>query len=589
MILQALCAQYQLLCKDKKHNIAQIGMSSAKVSFSIHINQKGALVGEGFFDLRDESKKKLIPQMMLVPEQKNRTGKYPPPFFLCDNAKYMLGMTEETATEEEQEKIIQRFTACKEFHKKLLGSSHPIALFLEQWQPHQAIEHSFLKEHQKEICAGGNFVFFDADANCYFHEKPEMMEIYSNYIDQNADVQVTGQCLVSGEVGTIARTHSLIRGVMNAQAAGASLVGCNDAAFCSYGKEQAYNAPVSTKTMFQYTTVLNYMLKDPRYHMRLKDSTVVFWADHSGIYQDSLLTLLSGDLKAFEEKQEDQMHRELVKKLLEKLMYGIPVRKIPEIDADVNVYILGLSPNNARLSVSFWAQNSFDVFAAKAVEHYQNLEIIDGKQFLPLWQILNETVSEKAKDKKVSPVMEKEFVNAVITGNLYPTTLYNGIMNRIRADQKMKPERVAMIKAYLIRKSKYQKKEEVFSVSLDLQNKEPAYLCGRLFAVLEKAQKNALGENINATIKDKFFTSATATPAAVFPTLLKLSLHHTAKGDFGRYNEMLKQDILWELQEFPKHLTLEEQGKFVLGYYHQEKTFYLKKEQLEEMKNGTSN
>jgi CRISPR-associated protein Csd1 len=189
--------------------------------------------------------------------------------------------------------------------------------------------------------------------------------------------------------------------------------------------------------------------------------------------------------------------------------------------------------------------------------------------------ILNETVIKNAKDKKISPVLSKSLMNSIFTGRLYPSSLYNAIISRIRADRDINYKRAAIIKACLIRKYKLSKIKEDITVSLNENSSSIPYQLGRLFAVLEKAQLEA--SNIN-TIKDRYFTSASATPASVFPVLLKLSLHHTAKGERTIYFEKLKGTILQMVDEFPKHLSLDEQGEFILGYYHQTQSFYIKKE-----------
>jgi len=255
------------------------------------------------------------------------------------------------------------------------------------------------------------------------------------------------------------------------------------------------------------------------------------------------------------------------------------------LDPDVPFYVLALSPNAGRISIRFFLSGRYGSYVDRLVEHYRNMEIArhpDDYQYVPLWKVMLETVPKASKDKSSSPLLTGAVLRAILSGQPYPSALYSAIMIRIRADRDINRARAGIIKAYLIKKYNYQKYKEVLTVALNPECKEKAYILGRLFSVLEKVQEEA-NPGINTTIKDRYFTSACSTPASVFPILLKLSNHHTSKAkDYGYVSEKRKSELLDKLNvdqdPFPAHLSLEEQGIFILGYYHQQKSLYTKKD-----------
>ena len=275
----------------------------------------------------------------------------------------------------------------------------------------------------------------------------------------------------------------------------------------------------------------------------------------------------------------------------------LDVEKLLEgLDKDTRFYILGLAPNAGRVSVRFFYTDPFWKIVQKIMAHYTDMQI--GKEFdsqpnfISVRQILWETVSWKASKPEVAPLLGGSVMRAILGNTLYPAALYYAILNRIRTDaddkergvRKINYVRAAVIKAYLKRKHRHQNQDqikEVLNMSLNEKSTNQAYLLGRLFAVLEKAQMDAVGENIGASIKDRYFTSACATPVTVFPQLLRLSQHHISKAEYGYTSDRRIQEImnLMELDHdpFPAHLSLDQQGIFVLGYYHQRQAFYLPK------------
>lgn len=567
MILEALCKYYDILANEGVPDLPREGYSMGKISFALILSKDGDL--NGIMDLREKDGKKIFPKQILIPEQSGRAGKNAPSYFLSDNVKYVLGIGDD-------EKL-SAFNRFKELHSRLLKEDNPLIKFLNSWKPTEALNNTHIQKYKDEFVKNPNIVFKIEGKSGYLHDDEDIFNAWSkNSVEYKDDLKM--QCLVTGKVEPIARLHTPIKGIRNAQAAGASIVSFNNESFCSYGKDSSYNAPVSKNAMFKYTTVLNYMLNNSKYKLYVGDATVVFWAEKTGIYEDLMAELFnpSGESSGEETNEKDTKTRDLAKDIIEKYSMGLSLNKEKyDLDPNTNVHILGISPNNARLSIAFYEVNTFEYFIKRLSDHYNNMRIVGNPRALPLWVILSETLPKASKEKKASPVLGKSLMNSIFTGNLYPASLYNAMISRIRADRDINYTRVAIIKACLMRKYKLFKIKEEITVSLNENSSSVPYQLGRLFAVLEKAQKEAIGIT---TIKDRYFTSASATPAAVFPVMMKLSLHHTAKAEYGKNLENQKGEILKKVDQFPKHLSLDEQGEFILGYYHQSQAFYIKNE-----------
>jgi CRISPR-associated protein Csd1 len=254
---------------------------------------------------------------------------------------------------------------------------------------------------------------------------------------------------------------------------------------------------------------------------------------------------------------------------------GRPIGQVdPTLDPDVRFYILGLSPNNARLAVRFWNVSTFGQLVERLGRHFRDTDVERqferDPEYPPFWQIVLETAPLR-KSENVPPLLAGAITRAILTGSPYPRSLFTSILGRIRADRVVNYMRAAILKAYLVRNH-----QEEVPMSLDTERKDPAYRLGRLFALLEKAQKDAT--NPAATIRDRYFGAASATPAAVFPQLLRLGQHHISKAEYGGYIDKLIAEVVDGIDELPKHLSLEDQGLFTLGYYHQRNALFRKSE-----------
>ena len=427
--------------------------------------------------------------------------------------------------------------------------------------------------------------------------------------------KVWGQCLITGQFAPIAPIHAAIKGVNGAQTSGASLVSFNQDSFCSYGKEQNYNAPISKSAAFAYTTALNHLLASENNHVRVRDMTVVFWADKRSSQKENKILAWSLDPVFVEEGDQDNKKsgrsvdpataRE-ARKILDCIRSGKPSEDLDvDVDLDARCCILGLGPNAARLTVRFWQVNTLRIIVEKIAQHYNDMEMVGlerwGGMVSPFWTL--KALANREDAKNIPPQLEGQFLESVLTGRMYPQTLFSMALNRCRTGGEyggVTAVRAAIIKAFLLRQNRYRKmgrelsEKEAITVSLNENHPQPAYQLGRLFSLLEKVQRDAQGPDINTTIRDRYFASASSTPGSVFPLLLNLAQHHMSKSrvgdDSGRkirdYADPRIGDVLDRIDVFPTHLSLEEQGLFVLGYYHQNRANYTKKDKAEKEKSN---
>ncbi len=580
MIINALNRYYQILAEDEKHGIPLYGYTSAKVGFALNISVTGELLNVIPLKVESNNGKKLVARTLIVPEQKLRSSGIAPNF-MCDNSTYVLGIDKKGKPQRTKE----AFIAFQELHHQVLSSAKgqaakAVLAFLDNWNIEKARHHSALIDSLEEILEGSNLVFRLDGQTGYIHNDVEIKRLWEEYNSKSED-DLIGQCLITGETTSIAKLHPTIKNVKNAQSSGASIVSFNAKAYESYGKTQGYNAPISKYAAFAYTTVLNHMLASQKQKIQIGDATTVFWAESpEEIYTDLAAELFNPTITQDGKENKNVYKRDaqieaLVKDVLLQAKSGM---KITDLDKKINrqtkFYILGLSPNASRISVRFFHSDSFGRFVEKTAQHYVDMEIIkefeNNPTHIPIWMILSETISPKSSDKEAKPLLSGAIMHSIISGGMYPQSLYNSILQRVKTDSEIRVNyiRASIIKAYLLRKARItnnKKMKEVITVALNEQTTERAYLLGRLFAVLEKAQYDAGNDSIRA----RYFASAMATPGTVFPILLKLAQHHIAKAEYGFISDKRIETIINNIEKFPSYLTLDEQGLFVLGYYHQ--------------------
>lgn len=585
MILQALTQYYEDLLRLGKIN--RPGWSKQKVSYSLLLSEEGELLQ--LLHLQQEvqrgNKTVLGPQEMWVPSPVKRSSGIRPNF-LCDTSSYLLGVDGKGKAD----RSIDCFAASKALHLQLLKEvdspiARAIVRFFEHWDPSQAASHPALQEDWEELLKGGNLTF-SLDKQ-FAALDPAIADAWTqHYEDSSADAEPI-RCLVTGQTGTLARLHPSIKGVAGAQSSGASLVSFNAPAFCSFEHEQGANAPVSDYAAFAYTTALNTLLADRNRVSRVGDTTILCWAaGGESAYQDCFLMSIFND--SYTEND--------ILNTLHHLSKGESIQwDDTRLSPDTRFYVLGLAPNAARLSVRFFWQNSFGALARNLERHYQRLEIIrpsfDKFPTLPIWRLVLETVRKAppgGRAPEPHPRLAGDLLLAVLNDTLYPATLLNGVELRIRAERSVSRGQAAILKAYY---TKYLEQfqpdspmKEALTVQLNEQTNYLPYLLGRLFAVLEGLQQRA-NPGINTTIKDRYFNSASATPAIVFPQLINLAQKHLNKLDGGLavyYDKQITELSSRITQTLPTRMSLAEQSAFQLGYYHETQRRYTAKTNKEE-------
>lgn len=589
MILQALNRYYDRLVEAG--TLKRPGWQPVKVSYALQIDDEGNLkrVVPLLHEEERGKKKTMVPQVLNVPAQEKRAVGIVSNF-LCDNASYFLGID----SKGKPERTLKCFQTCKELHERLLGTSdaapaQAILRFFQKWNPIIAEDHEELKPYMEEIKTGVNLVF--DYRNGFVQDYPEIQNLWNAaYAIPSEGEQLP--CLVTGSYGAVARLHPSIKGVAGGQSSGTSLVSFNASAFESFGRDggQGYNAPVSEKAAFAYAAALNYMIATDKHHLRLSDTTIVFWAEHGeDAYTESFMGMM-GESNAIAEEELFTAMGELAAGRKTELKQIL-------LNPDEHFYILGLAPNAARLSVRFFLQDSFSMFAEHLLEHHELLNIVkptyDTRVHLSFWQLLMETVNQKSRDKTPSPLLSGSLIRSVLMGQLYPRLLLDQVEIRVRAEREITRGRAAIIKAYLLKMirngSLKTECEEALWMDLNENATYQPYLLGRLFSVLEDLQISSMKKDnptrkINSTIRDRYFNSACATPAVVFPQLLKLAQAHLKKVGGGLERQYNKQigDILAKIGEsYPNRLNLYDQGIFQIGYYHQTQARYTKKEDKE--------
>jgi CRISPR-associated protein Csd1 len=561
MILQALSDYYDRLRDNSETDIPLPGFGRQKIHFVLVINRRGELLQTK--DIRETLNKKQVPKQLTTPEGVKRASNIAPNF-MWDNTSYVLG----AGNKENNKRILQCFSAFRELHH-IIGDNMDddgmaaVLSFLDSWNAEDASNLS----HWNEM-AGMNLVFqLDGDLQ-YMHERPKIQRAWLKYYKEKSSDQFA-TCLVSGKQAPISRLHPKIKGVRGAQTSGAAIISFNLEAFLSYDKKQNFNAPVSEAIAFAYTTALNHLLRfESRQKVRIGDAATVFWTERA--------SPIEGFMGMVFDPQDDAGDTMDIRLFLEAVRDGNMPSEIG--DPDIKFYILGLSPNASRLSIRFWHVSTVEDISAKIGQHFRDLSIIKNydsdPEFPGIWQLLRETAVLR-KTENISPVLSGSIIRSIMTGAAYPQSLMTAIVGRIRADQEINYLRAAMIKACLVRKYSIKQISKEVTMALDKESTNVAYRLGRLFAVLEKAQKDAV-PGANTTIKDRFYGSASATPRTVFPQLLRLTQHHIQKAEYGRNTDKMIEEIIQGIQEFPAHLRLDDQGLFAIGYYHQKKAFYTK-------------
>lgn len=572
MILQALYEYYQR--KGEEGGMPPEGFQWQEIPFVIVLDRHGKLVC--IEDTREGEGKKRRPKQFLVPAAEKKSVNIKANL-LWGNVEYALG-----ANPRGRNDIPERHA---DFRRRLDSeiASHSdrdaLIRFLDS-DPLKQIERSTSDaEKWKEVLETNANVVFKVDGS----EDSTICDSLAANIKNPGNHAADGICLVSGGSVVISRIHPSIKGVRDAQPAGAALVSFNLPAFQSYGKEQNYNAPVGESATFAYTTALNMLLRSDTNRILVGDASTVFWADHQNGFEDDFQWLWNAPPKEDPDRGV---------KAIENL-YRSPYTGADAAEGRDRFFVLGLSPNIARVSVRFWHTGPVSEIAGKIRQHFTDLEIIKPKHDrgnYALFFLLADVALEN-KIENVPPNLAGDVMRSILTGGSYPATLFQQTIRRIRAQQakqEIKRTQAAILKAYLNRQHRFQRdpSEKEITVALDPVNTNPGYRLGRLFAVLEKIQEES-SPGLNATIRDRYFGSASANPMVAFPILNRLSKHHLAKlenrGRAVNFERLTGEivDGLDAMKPFPASLNLADQGRFFVGYYHQRQAFFTKSDRAE--------
>jgi CRISPR-associated protein Csd1 len=591
MLIKGLCDYYDIL--REKGEVLPDGYSIVPVKYKVSLTEQGEI--DEIVSCQEEAqvpgkKPKLVPKDMVMPKRTEKPGidaniiEHRPLYIFGLNFSNDGFTTEDNtnkAKKSHQDFVTKNLAFIEGIDSPVVNAYRK---FIENWRPEEEIENRYLLDLGKNYSNSGFAFFLSGEPDKMLHEDSQLREQWEKYYEEKGDgeeEQYVAQCAVTGENAPIARIHGKIKGVYGGLATGSVLIGFNNSSENSYGNEQSYNSNISKEVMRKYTEALNYLLKGRDHKITIDDITVIFWAmsKDSG-YEDNVMAMLMGQ----PEGQDGIKTEEMIKDLLSRgSQLGITEREVEDkfndIDENVDFYIAGLKPNSSRLSIKFILRKRYGDILMNIARFQGEIQVKEPLKVVPLYWIKGEMVSPKSSNEKVNPDLMTKLFEAVMYNNRFPVALLETLIRRVKTDKYINDTRAGLIKAYLNRNEK-----EEIKLALDYENRNQAYLCGRLFAVLEWLQKRALGD-LNTTIKDKYFASAAAKPATVFPKLLTLAQAHIKKLDGERnkvyYNKLIGQIINEINDEFPITLSLVDQGKFIIGYYQQNQDFFVKKEDRE--------
>lgn len=551
MIFQSLISLYDRLGKA----VPPYGFSVEDIGFVITIDKEGNLAGQPE-DLRNkinanayEFRTSVVPYTNQVNVRANAAATTPN--FMVDKADYVFGMSENSKKDVHHDSFKKRIDEiCGESCDEGVLA---VRSFLSSWNPQYSTDLGYWKEMSG---IHGKWVAFRLQGDSKFiHERPEVTRLWSDFVKKGEFPR--GVSFLDGKDHNLQTQYAQFK-----FGSGASLVSFNEVAYESYGKKKGENAPISVEAEFKSSSALKFLLRSKIQRIRIGDAVTVFWAERASPVETFFGQVMNPSI-------EDQAAAIPVQQFLEAVRLGSLPNNLEE-DMNLKFYILGLSLNKARLALRFWHVCSVSELMNRFRDHFANLEMERSDSDIPfpgVWHLLKETARET---KDISPVLGGALTRAILTGAHYPQNLFHGVVGRIRADHRVNYLRASILKAVLQRNHKKE-----IPMSLDTERREVSYLLGRLFAVLEKAQLDALGK-INTTIKDRFFSAASATPASVFPRLLRLSQHHIEKAEFGHTSDRRISEIMEHINTFPAHMNLKEQGLFAIAYYQQKNALYRK-------------
>lgn len=592
MLIHALCEYYDVLAKAGK--VLPDGYSTVKIHYLVSLTEDGRIdeiIKHQNKVVTNKGKIKWEPKDIVMPQRTEKPGI--DANIIEHRPLYLFGLNlvgDELTPEDKTSKAKKSHEAFVEKNLKFLeGLDSPVINayrnFLQNWNVEQEIDNESLLGIGKEYGKSGFVFCISGYPECLLHEdeqvKGRWQDCYRQSQKANTEVYVS-QCAVNGEKAPIARIHNKIKGIPGGLATGSVLIGYNNLSENSYGNEQSYNSNISEMVMKKYTEALNYLLSERKHRILLDDLTIVFWVmNPNEDYESKFMAMLMGQSDEMDAEQTDGMLSALMNDAKDGKITRERLQSLDMIQSDVDFYIVGLKPNSSRVAVKFIYRKKYADILWNIAKHQLDIQISEKMYPIPFWRIKSELISPKSKNEKVNPALASKLFEAIIYGRKYPVSLLETVIRRIKTDtdSNINKVRAGIVKACINRN--YSREE--FKVALDKENCGQAYLCGRLFAVLEKLQQDASNNSLNRTIKEAYFASASSKPAIIFPKLIKLGQNHLNKVKYPTFYNKLIGEIMEKLEgEFPETLLLVEQGKFIVGYYQQYQAFFEKNETLNE-------
>ncbi len=607
MLIQALCEYYEILKRMNK--VPANGYSNVNIQYRVSLTPEGKIDGieewtvpQIVTDKKGKSKEIRVPRAV---EMFRRTEKPGIDANIAEHRPlYLFGLNmEKDGKLNPQDRTDKAVKSHQDYVEKtnafINGIDSPMVNayrnFLRTWNPQQETENPFLINLGKQYPKAGYAFCLSGHPDVMLHDDSQLKARWEEKLEaETTEDKVMGQCAVMGQEAEIAVIHDRVSGVLGGLPTGTKLVCFNNDSEYSYGAQQAINSNISTEVMRKYTQALNTLLGSKANRTCLGDMTVVHFAMSENSLYNALASraLLGENARADEEDIDDDDDDETLnakdtEKLLKKIYAETAAGSLnaarllieDDIDPAVNYYIVGLKPNSSRLAMQFIYRNSMGQLIQNAALHQKDMAVYQKAKPVELWQITKQMVSPKASKQVVHSSLSVKLLQSIVFGYPYPAVLLATVVRRVRTDSdeennkfiKLNPTRAGIIKACLNREARKKIGKEEIQMALDKENTNPAYLCGRLFAVLEKVQEEA-NPGLNRTITDSYFASASARPAVVFSKLIKLSKTHLKKltdRQAGYWNWVMGEIIAKLDDAFPDMLSLADQGRFDIGYYQQ--------------------
>lgn len=610
MLIRSLCDYYDI--QSARGEAASDIMSEQPVHWMVMLTPDGRVA-----DIIDRRIEESVPQkngkvkvvkkpiVVPLPKRTQKTGidaniiEHRPLYIFGLNYDAKIGLTPDDKTGKARKSHEAFVKKNLEFFEGIDSEiARAYVNFIKNWVPENETENEQLKKLGKEY-QGSYYIFaLDGRPECKLHKDKAVLAKYEELMAKTAAETAESDdgimmCPIEGERLRAARIHDKIKGIKGGNSVGAVLVNFNSSAFESYGKSQSMNSGISEKAMKKYTSSLNKLLADPMHHIYSDDMTVVFFAMKHD--DKAECDLFNGYLNSSNAATEDSTKAD-VKSVSENIYHkgqtGNAQALDDDVDNGVDFFVAGFTPNSSRICQKFMVRNKFGKIIDNVKQHQQDMAICGSNGEIPLWRINKELVSPNSANA-ISPALQSDMFQAILNGTNYPYTLLETVVRRVCTDSdtdsnnkiKINEVRAGLIKAFINRKSRINGDKEEITMTLNPENTNPAYLCGRLFAVLEKIQLEATDVKLNRTIKDAYFSSASSRPALIMPRLIDLSNYHLRKLKEGRaiYFSKLINEIMGKIKDsLPTNLSIMEKGEFQLGYFQQNKDFFAEQNKNEE-------